>query len=122
MQEVFAERNEPKHRKHAFAFVGLLRCAHDGCTVTAELRKGKYVYYRCSHGRGRCSLPYRREQEVSDRMGELLKGIYVKETIAQTIVDFLQSDSARHIIRKAQNNRLTSVLDNNCSGLLSAVC
>jgi site-specific DNA recombinase len=35
-----------------------------------------------------------REQEVSDRMGELLKDIYVPETIAQTIVDSLQSDSA----------------------------
>jgi hypothetical protein len=36
-----------------------------------------------------------REQEVSDRMGELLKGIYVPEKIAQTIVDSLQSDSTR---------------------------
>jgi site-specific DNA recombinase len=95
VQEVFTERNKPKHRKHAFAFAGLLRCAHDGCTVTAELQKGKYVYYRCSHGRGKCSLPYMREQEVSDRLGDLLKGIYVPETIAQTIVDSLQSDSAR---------------------------
>ena len=71
------------------------RCAHDGCTVTAERQKGKYVYYRCSHGRGKCSLPYMREQEVSDRMGELLKSIYVPETIARTIVDSLQSDSTR---------------------------
>ena len=95
VQDVFSGRNKPRHRKHAFAFAGLLRCAHDGCTVTAELQKGKYVYYRCSHGRGKCSLPYMREQEVSDRMGELLKGIHVPETIAQTIVDSLQSDSTR---------------------------
>jgi site-specific DNA recombinase len=95
VQDVFTGRNKPKYRKHAFAFAGLLTCAHDGCTVTAELQKGKYVYYRCSHGRGKCSLPYMREQEVSDRMGELLKDIYVPETIAQTIVDSLQSDSTR---------------------------
>ena len=95
VQDVFVERNKPKRRKHAFAFAGLLRCAHDGCTVTAELQKSKYVYYRCSHGRGKCPLPYMREQEVSDRMGEVLKDIYVPETIAQTIVDSLQSDSAR---------------------------
>jgi hypothetical protein len=81
VQDVFAGRNKPKHRKHAFAFAGLLKCAHDGCTVTAELQKSKYVYYRCSHGRGKCSLPYMREQEVSDRMGELLKDIYVPETL-----------------------------------------
>src|SRR6266404_8547057 len=94
VQDVFAGRNRPKHRKHAFAFAGLLKCAHDGCTVTAELQKSKYVYYRCSHGRGKCPLPYMREQEVSDRMGELLKDIYVPETVAHTIVDSLQSDSA----------------------------
>ena len=79
VQDVFSGRNKAKHRKHVFAFAGLLKCAHDGCTVTAELQKGKYVYYRCSHGRGKCSLPYMREQEVSDRMGEVLKGIYVPE-------------------------------------------
>jgi hypothetical protein len=95
VQDVFAGRNKPKHRKHAFAFAGLLKCAHDGCTVTAERQKGKYIYYRCSHGRGKCSLPYMREQEVSDRMGEVLKDIYVPETVAATIVASLSSDSAR---------------------------
>jgi site-specific DNA recombinase len=43
VQDVFAGRNKPKHRKHAFAFSGLLKCAHDGCTVTAERQKGNYV-------------------------------------------------------------------------------
>ncbi len=64
VQEVFSGRNKRKHRKHDFAFAELLKCAHDSCTVTAELQKGKYVYYRCSHGRGKCSLPYMREPEV----------------------------------------------------------
>jgi len=95
VQDVFAGRNKAKHRKHAFAFGGLLRCAHDGCTVTAELQKGKYVYHRCSHGRGRCSLPYMREQDVSDRLGKVLKDIYVPEGIAHTIVASLQGDSTR---------------------------
>lgn len=94
-QDTFAGRNKPKYRKHDFAFAGLLTCAHDGCTVTTELQKGKYVYYRCSHGRGKCSLPYMREQEVSERLGELLKQIYVPETIAHTIVDSLSSDLNR---------------------------
>jgi site-specific DNA recombinase len=73
----------------------LLTCVHDGCTVTAERKKGKYVYYRCSHGRGKCPLPYTREEALSDRMAELLKGIYVPETVARTIVDSLRADSAR---------------------------
>jgi site-specific DNA recombinase len=94
VQDVFAGRHKPKHRKHDFAFAGLLICAHDGCTVTAELQKSKYVYYRCSHGRGKCSLPYMREQDVSDRMGDLLKDIYVPESVAHSIVNSLQADSS----------------------------
>ncbi len=95
VQDTFAGRNKPKYRKHSFAFAGLLTCAHDGCAVTTELQKGKYVYYRCTHGRGKCSLPYMREQDVSERLGELLKQIYVPETIARTVVDSLHADLNR---------------------------
>jgi len=95
VQDAFGRRNKPKYRKHSFAFAGLLRCAYDGCTVTTELQKGRYVYYRCSHGRGRCSLPYMREEELSEHLGDLLKGIYVPETVAHAVVDSLQTDLAR---------------------------
>jgi site-specific DNA recombinase len=95
VQDTFVGRNKPKYRKHNFAFAGLLTCAHDGCTVTTELQKGRYVYYRCSHGRGKCELPYMREQDVSDWLGELLKQINVPETIARTVVDSLQADLSR---------------------------
>ena len=63
-------------------------CAHDGFTVTTELHKGKYVYYRCSQ----CTNPYMREQDISDRLGEVLKGIYVPETVVHGIVESLQKD------------------------------
>jgi site-specific DNA recombinase len=95
VQQVFAGRNKPKCHKHDFAFAGLLRCAHDGCTVTAELHKGKYVYYRCSYGRGPCELPYMPEQQVSDQLGEMLKDIYVPEKIVHAIVESIASEQER---------------------------
>src|SRR5262249_8879826 len=93
VQDLFTGRNKPKYRRHHFAFGGLLRCAHDGCVGTAELEKGKFVFYRWSHGRGACALPYMREGEVSDRLGELLKGIYVPEAIARQIVGSLGAEN-----------------------------
>ncbi len=95
VQDVFAGRNKPRYRKHEFAFAGLLRCAHDGCTVTTERQKGRYIYYRCSHGRGKCPLPYMREQDVANRLGEVLKHIFVPEGIASQIVRSLQADLDR---------------------------
>jgi len=35
-----------KYSKHDIAFRGLMNCAHDGCMLTGELKKQKYVYYR----------------------------------------------------------------------------
>jgi site-specific DNA recombinase len=93
VRDVFTGHHKPKYRKHQFAFAGLLRCAHDGCTVTTELQKGRYVYYRCSHGRGKCSLPYMREQDLSDQLGNLLLGIRVPDDIAKQIVESLQAES-----------------------------
>jgi site-specific DNA recombinase len=95
VQDAFGSRNKPKYRKHNFAFAGLLRCAYDGSSVTTELQKGKYVYYRCAHSRGKCSLPYMREQELSEHLGGLLKDIYVPETVARTVVDSLQANLAK---------------------------
>jgi hypothetical protein len=63
VQAVFRGHNKPKYRKHDFAFAGLLRCAYDNCAVTAELQKNRYTYYRCTGFRGKCELPYFREEE-----------------------------------------------------------
>jgi site-specific DNA recombinase len=34
--------------------MGLLKCALCGCTMTAEKKKGKYVYYRCTGFHAAC--------------------------------------------------------------------
>jgi site-specific DNA recombinase len=107
VQEVFSGHHKPKYRKHYFAFAGFLRCAHDGCTITTELQKSRYVYYRCSQGRGKCSLPYMREETVSERLAELLKNIYVPETIARTVVDSLHTDVDR--TEKQRKERLAGL-------------
>src|SRR5215469_5754748 len=75
VQAVLSGHNKPKYGKNRFAFRGLLKCAHDHCTVTAELKKGKYVYYRCSGGRGPCELPRFREQEVAGMFAEVIRDI-----------------------------------------------
>ena len=95
VQRVFASHNKPKYRKHDFAFAGLLTCAHDGCTVTTELHKGKYVYYRCSFGRGKCDLPYMPEQRVSEALGDVLKNIYVPDHVVHAIVHSIENDQGR---------------------------
>src|SRR6266576_407526 len=64
VQSVFRGHNKPKYRSHDFAFSGLLRCAYDNCTVTAEIKKNRYTYYHCTGYRGKCELPYFRAENL----------------------------------------------------------
>ena len=93
MQDVISGRNRGhKSRKHEFPFADLLKCRHDGCCVVAERHKGKYIYYRCSFGRGKCGLPYMPQPKLSDALGILLQNIQVPEDVAKSIADSIDVD------------------------------
>ena len=49
-QEVSSGWNKKptKYGDKPFVFRGLISCKHCGCTITPEIKKGKYVYYHCT--------------------------------------------------------------------------
>ena len=91
-QAVLAGHNRPKHSKRDLAFRGIAHCAYDGCLVTGEIQKEKYIYYRCTGHRGKCALPRFREEELAARLGEPLKRIQVPEEVVSGIVKALHAD------------------------------
>jgi site-specific DNA recombinase len=112
VQNVFRGRNKPKYRKHAFAFQGFLTCAHDNCAVTAEIKKQKYTYYRCTGHRGPCALPYMREEVLRERLGQIVKDIFIPGSVLAQLEKSLSSDRGRQEATKAeQRNRLRARLD-----------
>ena len=107
VQGLFRGHNQPKYRKHQFAFGGLLQCAYDNCTVTAEIKKQRYIYYRCTGHRGKCSLPYFREEELGERLGQILKDIHIPDDVLAQLEESLLHDQGRtqaHV--KAESERL----------------
>jgi len=86
--------NRPKYRKHDFAFSGILTCANDNCTVTVEIKKQKYVYYRCTGYRGKCNLPYMRQEKLGKQLGQVLRDIQIPDTVLTRL---------QHALRKEQN-------------------
>jgi site-specific DNA recombinase len=92
---VLHRANRPRYEKHRFAFAGLLTCAHDGCIVTAETKKQKYTYYHCTGYRGRCDLPYMREESLGQSLGSILDGIYIPQKAIQQIVES-RENAAHH--------------------------
>ena len=107
VQAVFRCHNKPKYRKHDFAFSGLLHCAYDNCAVTAEIQKQRYTYYRCTGFRGKCELPYFREEEIASRLGKILKDIHIPDDVLSQLEKSLLTDKGRdEAIRKQQGERL----------------
>ncbi len=106
VQTVFRGYNRPTYRSHDFAYRGLLSCAYDNCTVTAEIKKEKYTYYHCTGGRGKCKLPYFRENELGDRLGGVLKNIQVPDAILAQLQNSLLNDQGHaEEITKQQRER-----------------
>jgi site-specific DNA recombinase len=81
VQSVFRGYNKPKYRKHEFAFTGLLQCAYDNCAITAEFKKNRYTYYRCTGYRGKCDLPRFREAELVNWLAITLRNIHIPDDV-----------------------------------------
>jgi len=86
VQDIISGRCKPKQSRHNFAFSSLLNCAEDGCTITGLCAKSKYVYYRCSFGRGKHNFPYIPEPKLAEMLGSVLKPIEIPSDVAQSIM------------------------------------
>ncbi len=107
VQAVFRGHNKPHYQTRDFAFRGLLTCAYDNCKVTAEIKKEKYTYYRCTGFRGKCELPYFREEVLGDRLGKTLQDIHIPDNVLAQLQESLLHDKDRaEEIRKHQDERL----------------
>ena len=82
VQAVLRRRPCVRAPKPRHAFMGLLTCARCGCSMTAEMKKGKYIYYRCTGFKGACGNTYVREERLADLLGETIAPIQITPEIA----------------------------------------
>jgi site-specific DNA recombinase len=81
----FAKRR--RRAKHDFAFSGLITCGHCGCSLVAEIKKGRYVYYHCTGFKGKCPEPYTREEVLEEQFAAILKDL----TFDREVMDWVAS-------------------------------
>ncbi|MCJ7656730.1 MAG: recombinase family protein, partial [Candidatus Atribacteria bacterium] len=90
VQKSFSKSNKSeKIQKHNFAFSGLLTCTKCGCTITAEIKKNKYVYYHCTNYKGKCRKKFIREEYLAEKLGELVKNIKIEPKIINWLKEAL---------------------------------
>ncbi len=83
-----------KKAEHAFPFSGLLSCGHCGCALVGDIKKERYIYYRCSGGRGKCPEPYVRQEVLEQEFGHVLKQITIDEEVAAWVTKALRESHA----------------------------
>src|SRR5262249_23341333 len=82
--------------------MGLLTCAQCGCAITAERKKGKYVYYHCTDHHGGCENTYIREERLSDLLGEVMKPIQIPPEVAALVANRIRCSDQDAERRRSQ--------------------
>lgn len=90
-QQAFRKDNKPSRRaSHIFPYTGLLQCAFCGCAITAERKKGRYVYYHCTGFRGGCQKPAIREEALEELLGGVVSAVVIPEETVEWIKQALR--------------------------------
>jgi site-specific DNA recombinase len=113
-QEILDGRHKDKHRKttHDFAFSGIIRCGHCGCSLVGEMKKGRYVYYHCTGYRGKCPEPYTREEVLTSGFAGLLRELVIGPEIIEWLRDeLLTSDLTEQAAREQALRRYQADLE-----------
>ena len=92
-QKVMAKRGKFHHvRKNDFAFLGLMKCASCGCSITAEKQKGHH-YYRCTKKKGLCQEKhYLREEALTEQITSYLQKVSLSSQDTEKVLAALDSE------------------------------
>ncbi|MEW6774676.1 MAG: recombinase family protein [Bdellovibrionota bacterium] len=89
-------QNRPEsYYKHDFPYRGLLKCAKCGWAVTAEIKKGKYVYYHCGNSPSTCERAYVRQEVLEAVLREKITALYVPDDMALLLQKALDEAEAK---------------------------
>ena len=86
VQAVTARRNDSRCNAHRFAYTGLLKCAHCACSVAAEIKKDRYIYYHCTFDNGNCGGLYVRDEDLERQF----EGIFTEFRFPEEIVEWIR--------------------------------
>lgn len=103
VQRAFKQHNKPQLGRKKFAFGNLMTCGRCGAKITAERKKGKYVYYHCTGMKpGGCDLVFVKEATVVEQFADRLGPLVLTDAQADRILNGLA---------KRQNKSLTTVAE-----------
>jgi len=86
VQNILTKPNKYKSRKDLFMYTNIIKCGVCGASITAQIQKGRYIYYHCSGSKGNCKQPYVREEMITGAISSLLENIKIPDKVQQMIL------------------------------------
>ena len=95
-REVMSKRGKFHYvRKNDFAFLGLMKCASCGCSITAEKQKGHH-YYRCTRKKGPCQEKhYLREEALTEQITSYLQKVSLSSQDTEKVLAALDAEQEK---------------------------
>ena len=98
-QLAFRKDNKPKHMiARNFLFASMIKCSKCGCNLSGEIKKGKYIYYSCTGGKGECEQQhiYIKEETIEKQLLQALSRIAItdehKEWISSVLAESFKDE------------------------------
>ena len=94
---------------------GLIKCAHCGCAIVGEMKKGKYTYYHCSQKRGSCKENGWIRHEVLDKaFADLFEALRIPSDLQPDVVQALRD---AHTVERTETEQQLAILNDKASEL-----
>lgn len=98
VQELIAGAGSPRVITHDFLYRGLLKCSVCGCQMTAEIKKGKYIYYHCTGRRGGvCKKKYLKEKYIDELVLDTLSRLYLSQEDMKILLDLIKTKYKEYV-------------------------
>lgn len=97
VQEIMSNPYKSKSKKGLFPYTNLIKCGVCGCALTAEIKKGQYIYYHCTGYKGKCNQPYLRQEALEKELEILLNSIEISEEVQALVLQSLKESMADKI-------------------------
>lgn len=90
VQNVLINPRKSKSKKGMFLYTNLISCGVCGCSLTAELKKNKYIYYHCTGYKGNCKQGYIRQESLEAQFEALLGQIHITDEVQEIVLEAMR--------------------------------
>ena len=86
VQKLIEQHSNPKLVKNDFVYSGLIKCAKCGSYLVGDLKKGKYLYFRCMH-RGCTVKKHLKSEYIDDVVSGILEKMAIPEDVKNKVLN-----------------------------------